>query len=185
LAICADDPSLTPYAGLAIVGELARSTRLVELIDAELGAVAGAAVKTRRRGLSAGELVVSLAECQIAGADCFDDIENVRADPAGAGLRAVPGTPSAPTARQLARCYRRPHIRAIERALARIGERVDRQLGRDVGDEVTFDLDAIETEVYGRSGPRRGAARSHNGALAYQSFVVTWAQRGRCDDQRA
>ncbi|MCA1700697.1 MAG: IS1380 family transposase [Actinobacteria bacterium] len=177
LVVRADDRSLTPYAGLAIVGELARSCRLVELIDAELGATAGVAVKTRRRGLSAGELVVSLAECQIAGADCFDDIENVRADTAGAGLRAVAGTPSAPAARQLARRYEPAHIRAIERAQARVAEHVDRRLGRDPGEDVTFDLDATETEVYGRR--KGGAARSHSGALAYNSYVVTWAQRGR------
>lgn len=177
LAIRADDASLTPYAGLAIVGELARSTRLVQLIDAELRATAGVAVKTRRRGLSAGELVVSLAECQIAGADCFDDIENVRADSAGAGLRAVPGTPSAPAARQLAQRYEPAHIRAIERAQARVAGHVDRRLGRARGEDVTFDLDATETEVYGRK--KDGAARSHTGALAYNSYVVTWAQRGR------
>jgi hypothetical protein len=177
LTIRADDPALTPYAGLAIVGELARSTRLVELIDAELGAVAGDRVKTRRRGLSAGALVVSLAECQIAGADCFDDIENVRADTAGVGLRAVPATPSAPTARQRARCYRPAHIRAIERAQARVAERCDRAAGRDPGDPVDLDLDATETEVYGSQ--KQGAARSHTGALAYNSYVVTWAQRGR------
>ncbi len=177
LTIRADDPALTPYAGLAIVGELARSTRLVELIDAELGATAGAAVKTRRRGLSAGELVVSLAECQIAGADCFDDIENVRGDTAGAGLRAVAATPSAPAARQLACRFSAGHIRAIERAQARVAEHVDRQVGRDCGEDVTFDLDATETEVYGRT--KAGAARSHSGALAYNSYVVTWAQRGR------
>ena len=46
-------------------------------------------------------------------------------------------------------------------------------------DEVTFDLDATETEVYGRGPRRRGAARSHSGALAYRSYVVTWAERGR------
>ncbi len=156
----ADDPSLTSYGGLAVVGELARRTRLVELIDAELGAVRGVrAVKARRRGLSAGGLVVSLSECQIAGAECFDDIENVRADTASAAFRAVRATPSAPTARQLARRYRRTHIRAIERALARAADRVDRQLGRDVTEEVTFDLDATETEVYGRGSRRRGAAR--------------------------
>ena len=58
LEIRADDPSLTPYAGLAIVGELARRTRLVELIDAELGVVrTERAVKRRRRGLSAGALM--------------------------------------------------------------------------------------------------------------------------------
>ena len=177
LQVRADDPSLTPYAGLAIVGELARSTRMVDLIDAELGTVAGVAVKTRRRGLSAGELVVSLAECQIAGVDCFDDIENVRADTAGAGLRAVAGTPSAPAARQLARRFGPAHIRAIERAQARAAERVDRRLGRDPGEPVDFDLDATETEVYGCKNS--GAARSHSGALAYNSYVVTWAQRGR------
>lgn len=177
LTIRADDPALTPYAGLAIVGELARSTRLVELIDAELGTVAGPAVKSRRRGLTAGQLVVSLAECQIAGSDCFDDIENVRADTAGAGLRAVAGTPSAPTARQQARRYELAHVRAIERAQARVAERVDRSLRRELGEPVDLDLDATETEVYGSQ--KQGAARSHTGALAYNSYVVTWAQRGR------
>ena len=178
LVIRADDPHLTPYAGLAIIGELVRRTRLVELIDAELGVVRTArAVKRRRRGLSAGALVVSLAECQIAGAECFDDIENVRADRAGAPLRAVAATPSAPAARQLARRFRPSHIRAVERAQARVGEQLDRELGRDPGEAVDFDLDATETEVYGRK--KQGAARSHSGALAYNSYVVTWAQRGR------
>lgn len=178
LEIRADDPNLTPYAGLVIVGELARGTRLVELIDAELGVVRTArAVKRRRRGLSAGALVVSLAECQIAGAECFDDVENVRADRAGAPLRAVAATPSAPAARQLARRFRRSHIRAIERAQARVAEQLDCELGRDAAEDVTFDLDATETEVYGRK--KGGAARSHTGALAYNSYVVTWAQRGR------
>jgi len=178
LLIRADDPNLSPYAGLAIVGELARGTRLIELIDAEFGVVRTARpVKRRRRGLSAGAFAVSLAECQIAGAECFDDLENVRADRAGAPLRVVAGTPSAPAARQLARRYRRSHIRAIERAQARVGEQLDRQLGRDPGEPVDFDLDATETEVYGRK--KHGAARSHTGALAYNSYAVTWANRGR------
>jgi len=176
--IRADDPSLTPYAGLAIVGELARRTRLVELVDAELGAVRTARpVKHRRRGLSPGGLVVSLAECQIAGAECFADVEDVRADRAGAGLRAVADVPSAPTARQLAQRFRRSHIRAIERAQARVAERLDRELGRDSGEDVTLDLDATDSEVYGRR--KQGAGRSHTGGLGYCSYVVTWAQRGR------
>jgi hypothetical protein len=180
LSFRADDPALTAYGGLVIVGELARRMRLVELVDAELAAARGVrAVKARRRGLSPGGLVVSLAECQIAGAECFDDIENVRADSASAALRMVRDTPSAPAARQLARRYRRTHIRAIERALARVASRVDGELGRELGDPVTFDLDATETEVYGRGPRRRGAARSHSGALAFQSYVVTWAERGR------
>ena len=173
----ADDPSLTPYAGLAISGEVCRGLRLVELIDAELQAARAAPVKARRRGLSPGGLTVAIAECQLAGAECFDDIEDVRADLAGASLRAVPGTPSAPTARQQAYRFRVGHIRAIERAVARCGNELDRRLGRDLSEGVTFDLDATETKVFGRK--KRGTGRSRYGYLAYNSYVVTWAQRGR------
>ena len=96
LVFRADDPTLTPYAGLAISGELLRKLRLAELIDAELAAVARVApVKRRRRGLSPGELVLALAESQLVGGDCFDDVQDLRADAAGAPLRAVAATPSA------------------------------------------------------------------------------------------
>jgi Transposase DDE domain group 1 len=174
----ADDPSLTPYAGLAISGELARSVRLVELVDAELAAADRVApVKQRRRGLSPGGVVVAIAESQLVGGECFDDIEDLRADAAGAALRAVAGTPSAPTARQLAYRFRPGHIRAIERAQARCGNELDRALGRDASEQVTLDLDATESVVYGRR--KRGAGRSRSGRLAYNSYVVTWAQRGR------
>ncbi len=64
LEIRADDPSLTPFAGLAVSGELVRSLRLVELIDAEIAAEGRVApFKHRRRGVTAGQLIVSLAEC--------------------------------------------------------------------------------------------------------------------------
>jgi hypothetical protein len=149
----------------------------VELVDAELAAVDRVApVKRRRRGLSPGAFVVALAEAQVAGAECFDDLEDLRADAAGAPLRAVAQTPSAPTARQLARLFRPGHIRAIERAQARAGERLDRELGRDPGEEVTVDHDATETVVYGRR--KQGTGRSRSGQLAYNSYVATWAERG-------
>jgi hypothetical protein len=174
----ADDPSLTRYAGLAISGELCRTLRLTELIDAELAAVGRVApVKLRRRGLSAGQYTLAISECQLAGAECFDDLEDVRSDQAGASLRAVPATPSAPAARQLACRFKPSHIRAIERAVARAGNDLDRRLDRDPGADVTFDLDATETKVFGRK--KRGTGRSRLGHLAYNSYAVTWAQRGR------
>jgi hypothetical protein len=52
----ADDPTLTPYAGLAISGELCRHLRLVAVIDAELEAARAAPVKRRRRGSRPGSL---------------------------------------------------------------------------------------------------------------------------------
>ena len=134
-------------------------------------------VKQRRRGLSPGELTVAIAEAQLAGAECFDDIEVVRADGhwrrggrwPSSRRRRPPGswpTASAPT-----------HIRAIERAVARCGNELDRKLGREATEAVTFDLDATETKVYGRR--KRGAGRSRHGHLAYNSYIVTWAERGR------
>ena len=178
LVVRADDRSLTPYAGLAVSGELARRVGLAELIDAELALERRArAIKVRRRGLSPGELVVSLAECQLVGGSFFDHVEDVRADRAGAGLRAVAATPSAPAALQNAKRFRRCHVQRIERAMARAGERLDRALGRDPGEAVTIDLDATQVTVYGQR--KQGAGRSRHGHMSYAPHVATWAQRGR------
>jgi hypothetical protein len=104
------DPSLTRYAGLAVTGELARRLRLVELIDAELQVERRARpVKVRRRGLSPGQLMVAISECQLVGGEFFADLAQVRADAAGEGLRTVGRTPSAPTALQRAKDLRRVH----------------------------------------------------------------------------
>ncbi len=111
ILVRADDRSLSPYAGLAVSGELARRLRLAELIDAELAVERRwRRVEVCRRGLSPGELVVWLPECQLVGGEFFADVEDVRADRAGAGLRAVAATPSAPTALQNAKQFRRVHV---------------------------------------------------------------------------
>jgi len=163
---------------MAINGELLRKLRLVQVIDAELAAGDRVPpIKQRRRGISPGALPVSIAECQMIGGDCFDDMEKLRDDTAGALLRAVADVPSAPTARQLARKFRPAHIRAIERAAARCGNDLDRRLGRDPGEAATLDLDALESVVYGHQ--KCGTGRSRCGHLAYNSFIVTWSQRGR------
>jgi hypothetical protein len=57
------------------------------------------------------------------------------------------------------------------------GNELDRKLGRAATEEVTFDLDATESVVYGRR--EQGTGRSRSGYLAYNSYVVTWAQRIR------
>ena len=94
IVIGESDPSLCRYAGLAVTGELARRLRLVELIDAELAVERRARpVKVRRRGLSPGQLIVALSECQLVGGEFFSDLEEVRADEAGSGLRTVGATP--------------------------------------------------------------------------------------------
>jgi Transposase DDE domain group 1 len=176
--IGANDPSLVRYAGLAVSGELARRLRLVELIDAELAVERRARpVKVRRRGLSPGQLVVAIAESQLVGGEFFSDLEEVRADEAGSELRTVSVIPSAPTALQRAKDFRRVHCQRVERACARVGGHLDLALGREASEPVTVDLDATVIEVYGRR--KQGAERNRLGQLSYAPHVAFWAQRRR------
>lgn len=101
LRIVADDTTLTPYGGAAVVGELCRRLGLVEGLDRAIRGVTRArAFKQRRRGASAGELLVAMAESMLVGGDAFNDLVDLRADEAGAELRAVPEVPAASTAAQ-------------------------------------------------------------------------------------
>ena len=97
----ADDERLTAFAGLAVIGALVRSLGLVSLLDGELARERRAApVKVRARGVSGGEFMLALADSQLIGGECFDDIEELRADGAGAGLREAWRVPAASMARQ-------------------------------------------------------------------------------------
>jgi len=178
IEIRADEEGLTPHAGLAITGELARRTGLVGLLDGEIAANRrAAAVKQRERGASPGELLTAIAESQLAGAECFTDLEEIRADDAGAALRAVAEVPSSSSALQIAKRFRRSHLQRAERAVARAGTKLDEAIGREADEEVTVDLDASGVEVFGAA--KQGAARNRDGQLAYAPYLATWAERGR------
>lgn len=176
--IVADEPNLTPFAGLLVTGEIARRIGLVEGLDAEIAAVRRAGpITVRARGISPGELVVSLAEAQLAGGSHFEHLRALRADLPGAPLRAVPATPAPQTALRLAGAFRAGHLRALERALAAAGARLDAALGRPAEAPITLDVDTLPVRVHGRH--KQGAGWTRDGRRAYQPPVVTWAERGR------
>jgi len=181
IEVVADDRSLTPFGGSAVVGELVRRLELIPALDRAIETapkVGGLApVKQRARGCSPGQLLVAVADSMLCGGDSMLDIERLRADEAGAEVRAVAEMPAASTACQLARRYRRSHLRAAEAAFARCTNAMDAQLGRTPEDEVTLDFDSTGVEVYGRNKP--GAGVNYQGQLAYQPLICGWAQRGR------
>jgi hypothetical protein len=178
IEVRADDRSLTAHGGLVVIGDLAERLGLLELIDSELAQERRARpVKTRRRGASPAELVVSLAECQLVGGSFFDHLEDQRADTAGAALRAVAEVPSAPAALQMSKRFRRVHCQRVERAMSAAGERLNAALDRPVGEPVTVDLDATQITVYGRH--KEGAARCRTGEMSYAPHIAFWSQRGR------
>ena len=175
----ADDASLTPFGGSAVVGELVRRLELIAALDRAIETapkIGGLrAVKQRARGCSPGQLLVAVAESQLCGADSMLDLERLRADEAGAELRAVAEVPAASTACQLAR--RSAGLRGAEAALAACANAMDGQLGRTPDGAVTLDFDSTGVEVYGRNKP--GAGVNYLGQLAYQPLLCSWAQRGR------
>jgi Transposase DDE domain group 1 len=181
IEIVADDPGLTPFGGSAVVGELVRGLELIPALDRAIETaprVGGLGpVKQRARGCSPGQLLVAVAESMLCGGDSMLDLERLRADEAGAELRAVAEVPAASTACQLARRFRRSHLRAAEQAFAACANGMDGQLGRTPDGPVTLDFDSTGVEVYCRHKP--GAGVNYQGQLAYQPLLCSWAQRGR------
>ena len=90
--IGAPDASLTPSAGLAAVSETDRVLGLVTGLDAHIPSI-----KRRERGLSAGQLLVAMASCQLTGGDHLVSLDRRRADTAGQELEPV-ATPASRTA---------------------------------------------------------------------------------------
>jgi len=166
-----DDPSLTAHAGLALTGELVARIGLIEGIDARLGHL-----KSRRRGLSLGEFVVSMAESVLAGGSYLCDIERLRADEAGASLRAVANPPAPSTAGQLFGRFALPDCWKLERASAEAANRLDEALGLTPG-VITLDADSTTCETFGAK--KKGTGWSHAGVRGYQPFVVSWSERRR------
>ena len=107
------DTTLTPSGGSAVVGERCRGLGLVEVRDRAIDGVPP--FTQRRAGVSAGELIVSMAESRLAGGDAVNDLEDLHADQAGAKLRAVAAVPAASRAAQLASASPEPPARATGR----------------------------------------------------------------------
>jgi hypothetical protein len=173
--IRADDPALTGHAGLLLTGELATRTDLVARVDRAIDAVRP--FKQRRRGRSAGELLVALAEMMAVGGDHLVHLDELREDEAGAELRAVGEVLAPTTAGQLMRRLNARQCQEAVTELAKVGEEVDLQLGLSATSPVTLDLDSTDTEVYGRL--KEGVAFNHRGQRSYDSQLATWAERRR------
>ena len=176
LVVRADDRSLTGHAGAVCVAEAVRALGVIEAIDGFVGPI-----KQRNRGLSAGEFVVSLAECLLAGGDFLSDLDGFRADQAAGVLRAVGAPPASTTAASLARRFGPDELAGIEAAWAETAARalelaapVERD--RLVAQRPTIDLDSTEIEVFGRH--KRGVAYNYLGQLAGRVLLATWAEAG-------
>jgi hypothetical protein len=173
--IGAPDPTLTPVSGMLAVTELTDRLDMIGRLDAAIGPL-----KQRRRGHTAGQVLVALAAAQLAGEDFLVGLDRQRADVAGQQLAPVPGL-AATTAAGLARRFRDGQWAAVETGLGDVHAAalatlvaVAPQRAASLAESVTIDLDTTDVEVYGRH--KRGVAFNHQGQRVGRPHVASWAE---------
>jgi hypothetical protein len=168
------DPTLTPRAGLHLVAEVERILGVSSCIDDHVGAI-----KIRDRGLSAGDLVVAMAETMLSGGDFMVDLDHQRADAAGMVLRAVPGVPASTTFIGLAKRFGDEQVAGLEAAMGELVRRWFATLGDEerhalTSERPTIDLDPTDVEVYGTK--KQGVAFNYKAQRCGRPHPACWAE---------
>ena len=169
IGILFDDHRLVANAGLLLPATLARHLGLRELVDhhLDLGGAPGRA--------NTGDKMLTLVASALAGGDCIDDADALRAGGTVGVLGCVVKAPS--TLGTFLRSFRWGHVRQLDR--------VSRQLlarawaaGAGPGDSpLTIDLDSTICETYGLA---KEGARHHGytGARGYHPLLAIAAGTG-------
>ena len=172
--IGAPDHRLTPAAGVEALREVDRVLGITAALDAGIGAV-----KKRNRGLSGGELVVSMASAQLAGEDFLVGLDRRRADTAGQELEPVP-TPASTTAAGIAKRFGEDQLQGIEKGIGTVNTTMVSLLPlvrrATLLKVATIDGDGTDVEVYGRTKDK--AAHAYTGALTLRAHIGFWAEAG-------
>jgi len=169
------DVSLTRSAGVAALAELVVWLGVVDALDEDVGAI-----KQRDRGITAGQLLVALAQCQLLGGHGLVALDHQRPDAAWQLLSAGPGVPST-TAASLAKRFGPQQLAGVESATARLlasalpmmppAKRAAFRMA-----DPTIDMDSTDVEVYGPG--KQGVAFNYNGQRAGRPHLATWAEAG-------
>ncbi len=172
----AHDSRLTPRAGLHLVAKLDELLSISGTI-----AAFGSSFKKRDRGLTLGQLMVSLSETMLAGGDFLCDLDFQRADAAGLELRAVPDVPASVTVIGLGKRFDTATRAQVEDANAVPVKRAfsllpDKRRAELLAERPTIDLGPTDIEVYGRN--KRGSAFNYQGQRVYLSHPAIWAESG-------
>jgi hypothetical protein len=168
------DARLTGHAGVAAVTEADRVLGIAQALDGAVGPV-----KQRRRGLTGGALLVSMASAQLTGADFLVGMDRRRSDSAGQLLEPVP-TPASTTTAQLSKRFTATHLAGIENGIGVLNARVLRLLPARRRSQLltsaTIDGDTTDVEVYGTK--KQDAVYNYQGQRAYRPHIAFWADGG-------
>ena len=169
IQIAFDDHRLVTNAGLLLPVTLAHHLGLGELVDdhVDLGDAPGRA--------NAGDKMITLAAAALAGGDCMDDADALRAGGTEQVLGCAVKAPS--TLGTFLRSFRWGHVRQLDR-VSRVLMARSWAAGAGPGDDpLTIDLDSTVCETYGLA--KEGAQR-HNyaGVRGYHPLLAIAAGTG-------
>ena len=167
--IAFDDHRLVANAGLILPATLALHLGLPELVDRhlDLGRAPGRA--------NAGDKVLTLVASALAGGDCIDDADALRAGRTDRVLGCTVKAPS--TLGTFLRSFRWGHVRQLDRVSRELLARAWAAGAGPGDDPLTIDLDSTLCETYGLS--KEGAQR-HNyaGQRGYHPLLAVAAGTG-------
>ena len=169
IQIAFDDHRLVNNAGLLLPATLAQHVGLRELVDRhlDLGDAPGRA--------NAGDKMLTLVASALAGGDCIDDADALRAGRTSSVLGCIVKAPS--TLGTFLRSFRWGHVRQLDRVSRELLARAW-QAGAGPGDgPLTIDLDSTICETY---GPAKEGARHHGytGKRGYHPLLAVAAGTG-------
>ena len=164
-----DDHRLVANAGLALPLTLARRLGLGELVDSHLD------LEDAPGRANPADKILTLVASALAGGDCIDDDDALRAGGTGRVLGCKVKAPS--TLGTFLRSFRWGHVRQLDRVSRELlGRAWDSGAGS--GDEpLTIDLDSTICETYGldKEGARR---HNYSGQRGYHPLVAIAAGTG-------
>ena len=157
-----DEDHLVADAGLVLVATLVERLGLEALINTAVRLVG------RVGGARPGPKVLTLVHAMVAGADCIDDADRLRAGATGAVLGHRVMAPS--TIGTFLRAFTFGHVRQLE---AVVGRCLERAWGLGAGPAATLivDVDSTICEVHGYR--KQGAAYGYTRVLGYHPLLAT------------
>jgi hypothetical protein len=164
-----DDDRLVADAGLLLPATLARRLDLKGLAERhlDLGAAAGRA--------NVGDKLLSLVASALAGGDCIDDANALRAG--GTGRILGFGVKAASTLGTFLRSFRWGHVRQLDRVSRELLARAWAAGAGPGREPLTIDLDSTICETYGLA--KEGGSRfTHTGVRGYHPLLAVAAGTG-------
>jgi len=169
IQIAFDDHRLVANAGLLLPVTLAHHLGLGQLVDrhVDLGDAPGRA--------NVGDKLLTLVASALAGGDCIDDADALRAGGTERVLGCVVKAPS--TLGTFLRSFRWGHVRQVDRVSREVMARAWAAGAGPGDDPLTIDLDSTVCETYGLA--KEGAQR-HNyaGQRGYHPLFAVAAETG-------